>query len=103
MQQIRPYYVFPDADIDRYNIKNDEGDSNYTQVIVAPRELDYELVPEQAKTWVNKHLIYTHGYGFTMSPVNRVQQGGLPFYFISDIGSDLDPGGVECFFSCYSG
>ncbi|WP_069789997.1 UPF0182 family protein [Cyanobacterium sp. IPPAS B-1200] len=95
LQQIRPYYVFPDADIDRYNIKNDEGDSNYTQVIVAPRELDYELVPEQAKTWVNKHLIYTHGYGFTMSPVNRVQQGGLPFYFISDIGSDLDPGGLS--------
>lgn len=92
LQQIRPYYVFPDADIDRYNIRNDNGSSDYTQVIVAPRELDYELVPEQAKTWVNQHLIYTHGYGFTMSPVNRVQQGGLPFYFISDIGSDLDPG-----------
>ncbi|MBE9222977.1 UPF0182 family protein [Cyanobacterium stanieri LEGE 03274] len=92
LQQIRPYYVFPDADIDRYNIKNDQGNSDYTQVIVAPRELDYELVPEQAKTWVNEHLTYTHGYGFTMSPVNRVQQGGLPFYFISDIGSELDPG-----------
>ncbi|MGY6529157.1 MAG: UPF0182 family protein [Cyanobacterium sp.] len=95
LQQIRPYYVFPDADIDRYNIKNDDGDSNYTQVIVAPRELDYQLVPEQAKTWVNKHLIYTHGYGFTMSPVNRVQQGGLPFYFVSDIGSESDPGGLN--------
>ncbi|AFZ48800.1 protein of unknown function UPF0182 [Cyanobacterium stanieri PCC 7202] len=95
LQQIRPYYVFNDADIDRYTIQNEEGGSNYTQVIVAPRELDYNLVPQQAQTWVNEHLIYTHGYGFTMSPVNRVQQGGLPFYFVSDIGTDMDPGGLN--------
>ncbi len=92
LQQIRPYYVFHDADIDRYNIKTEEGNLQYKQVIVAPRELDYDLVPEQAKTWVNKHLIYTHGYGFTMSPVNRVAPGGLPFYFVKDIGTDQDPG-----------
>ena len=92
LQQIRPYYVFDDADIDRYNIRAEDGEMRYKQVIVAPRELDYNLVPEQAKTWVNKHLIYTHGYGFTMSPVNRVAPGGLPFYFVKDIGTDQDPG-----------
>lgn len=95
LQQIRPYYVFPDGDIDRYDIYNENEDLRYKQVIVAPRELDTDLVPIQAKTWVNEHLIYTHGYGFTMSPVNRVVGGGLPFYFINDIGSERDPGDLN--------
>jgi uncharacterized membrane protein (UPF0182 family) len=45
-------------------------------------------VPQLAKTWVNEHLVYTHGYGFTLSPVNTVGSGGLPNYFVKDIGSD---------------
>ena len=56
------------------------------QVLIAARELDYTAVPKQAQTWVNEHLIYTHGYGFTLSPVNRVALGGLPEYLVKDIG-----------------
>jgi uncharacterized protein len=56
------------------------------QVLIAARELDYTAVPTQAQTWVNEHLIYTHGYGFTLSPVNRVAPGGLPEYLVKDIG-----------------
>jgi uncharacterized membrane protein (UPF0182 family) len=95
LQQIRPYYVFPDADIDRYNIKTNQTRAEKKQVIVAARELDYQLVPQQAQTWVNQHLVYTHGYGFTMSPVNRVDEGGLPYYFIKDIGTEQDPGALN--------
>lgn len=95
LQQIRPYYVFPDADIDRYNIKTTKNNSQKKQVILAARELNYELIPQQAKTWVNQHLVYTHGYGFTMSPVNRVGEAGLPFYFIKDIGTADDPGALN--------
>lgn len=99
LQQIRPYYVFKDADIDRYNIQTtiDSG-KNITinkQVILAGRELDSQLLPSQAQTWVNQHLVYTHGYGFTMSPVNRVDDGGLPYYFIKDIGTPEDPGALN--------
>ena len=93
LQQIRLYYKFLDADIDRYLL--DKNSSNQTgntkskqQVIIAPRELDYNTVPERAKTWVNEHLIYTHGYGFTISPVNQVDEGGLPYYFVKDIATD---------------
>ena len=89
LQQIRLYYKFLDADIDRYNLKTDVG-INKQQVIIAARELDYNAVPQQAKTWINKHLIYTHGYGFTLSPVNQVGAGGLPDYFVKDIGTDAD-------------
>lgn len=95
LQQIRPYYVFYDADIDRYNIKSESDSNNQPinkQVIIAGRELDAQMLPSQAQTWVNQHLVYTHGYGFTMSPVNRVADGGLPYYFIKDIGTVQDPG-----------
>jgi uncharacterized protein len=88
LQQIRPYYQFHDADIDRYLLRSsgDIADGDKQQVIIAARELDYEQVEDIAKTWVNEHLIYTHGYGFTLSPVNRVGEGGLPYYYIKDIG-----------------
>ncbi len=87
LQQIRLYYKFPDADIDRYTLKRDVG-TEEQQVIIAARELDYSAVPQQAKTWINQHLIYTHGYGFTLSPVNTVGPGGLPDYFVKDIGTE---------------
>ncbi|HEY9848976.1 MAG TPA: UPF0182 family protein [Leptolyngbyaceae cyanobacterium] len=88
LQQIRPYYKFPSADIDRYTLKEDNLTTK-RQVIVAARELDYSNVPQQAQTWINKHLIYTHGYGFTISPVNIAGEGGLPYYFVRDIGDGL--------------
>jgi uncharacterized protein len=104
LQQIRLYYRFPDADIDRYPLSDaaktaplkPNPQANPTlapavvpepqQVLIAARELDYAAVPKQAQTWVNQHLIYTHGYGFTLSPVNRVGSGGLPEYLVKDIG-----------------
>ncbi len=85
LQRIRLYYEFPDADVDRYTITDAAGGEQRRQVIVAARELDYSALPDEAKTWVNEHLIYTHGYGFTMSPVNTVGEGGLPDYFIRGI------------------
>lgn len=91
LQQIRLYYRFPGADIDRYTLKKEgekgrEGEKERRQTLIAARELDYSAVPQQAQTWVNQHLIYTHGYGFTLSPVNVVGAGGLPEYFVKDIG-----------------
>ncbi|XGV97479.1 MAG: UPF0182 family protein [Leptolyngbya sp. BL-A-14] len=102
LQQIRPYYRFPDADVDRYALQTDVLDrspikrstlstpapktaTEQRQVLIAARELDYSAVPQEAQTWVNRHLIYTHGYGFTLSPVNTAAAGGLPEYFIKDI------------------
>lgn len=99
LQQLRLYYRFPDADIDRYTIplEKERNLPNIAkqQVLIASRELDYNEVPEQAKTWVNQHLVYTHGYGFTLSPVNRVDQGGLPFYFVQNIGTTENAGELQ--------
>ncbi|QUS60265.1 UPF0182 family protein [Synechocystis sp. PCC 7338] len=100
LQQIRLYYKFVDADLDRYTIRVQKDDTQTIstakqQVLIAPRELDYTAVPEKAQTWVNKHLVYTHGYGFTLSPVNLVDQGGLPYYFVKDIGTDENEGALR--------
>ena len=85
LQQIRSYYEFFDADVDRYTLTKDDGTTERRQVLISARELNFERLEETAQTWVNQHLSYTHGYGFTMSPVNTAAVGGLPDYFIKDI------------------
>jgi uncharacterized protein len=92
LQRIRLYYEFPDADYDRYELPTDDGRTIQQQVLIAARELDYNAVPTAAQTWVNQHLIYTHGYGFTLSAVNSVGEGGLPDYLVRGIESAVsDP------------
>jgi uncharacterized membrane protein (UPF0182 family) len=92
LQRIRPYYEFPGADIDRYLLPDASDNLVSRQVLIAARELDYDSVPAEAQTWINKHLIYTHGYGFTLSPVNVAAEGGLPDYFVQGIEQSIsDP------------
>jgi len=99
LQRIRPYYEFPDADVDRYTLKtldrSPERQSDKRQVFISARELQYSAVPEQAQTWVNQHWIYTHGYGFTVSPVNTAGPSGLPEFFVRDIGVGTDEGNLR--------
>ena len=78
LQEIRTYYKFQDVDNDRYTINGE-----YRQVMLSPRELSYKALP--ARTWVNEHLTYTHGYGAVLGPVNRISREGLPEFFIKDI------------------
>jgi len=85
IQSIRLYYDFNNVDVDRYQIGN-----QYRQVMLAARELVADKLPRQAKTWVNRHLIYTHGYGLTMSPVNEVTAEGLPELMIKDVPPTVD-------------
>jgi uncharacterized membrane protein (UPF0182 family) len=80
LQEIRLYYKFTDVDVDRYTLNN-----NYQQVMLSARELSYAQLPQEAQTWVNQRLKYTHGYGLVMSPVNQIAAGGLPELYIKDI------------------
>jgi uncharacterized membrane protein (UPF0182 family) len=80
LQGIRPYYRFNDIDIDRYTI---EG--KYTQVFLSARELSPEHLREEAQSWMNKYLRYTHGYGAVLSPVNTVTAQGQPQLLVKDI------------------
>lgn len=91
LQQIRLYYRFAGADIDRYAFPTPDGPKSQ-QILISARELDYTTVPPEAQTWVNEHMVYTHGYGFTLSPVNTAGAEGLPQYFVRDIGSTSKTG-----------
>jgi uncharacterized membrane protein (UPF0182 family) len=80
LQEIRLYYSFLNVDVDRYQVGKD-----YVQVMLSPRELNTDNLPQTAKTWINKRLLYTHGHGFCMSPANQVSTEGLPAFFVKDI------------------
>ncbi|MDK2989247.1 MAG: uncharacterized protein PWR16_776 [Methanoculleus sp.] len=80
LQLFRTYYDFYDVDVDRYTL-----DGQYKEVLVSARELDVGLLPPQAQTWVNRHLIFTHGYGAVMNPVDQVTSGGLPVFYLQNI------------------
>jgi len=80
IQELRLYYTFHDVDVDRYKIKG-----SYQQFMIAPRELAYERIHEQAQTWVNQRLKYTHGYGIVASPVNVITPEGLPKLVVKNI------------------
>ncbi len=80
LQEIRTYYKFLDVEVDRYHT-----DGSYQQVTLAARELMPSLLSANAQTWVNLHLLFTHGNGGVMSPVTQKSAEGLPIFYLKDI------------------
>lgn len=83
-QSIRSYYNFNNVDVDRYMINGE-----YTQAFLSAREIDETKLKEQ---WLTKHIKYTHGYGITLSRVDKVTASGQPDMLIDSIPpvSDVD-------------
>jgi uncharacterized membrane protein (UPF0182 family) len=90
IQEIRTYYDFPDIDIDRYNVGG-----SVRQMMLAARELNVNKLPESSRTWINEKLIYTHGYGVTMNPVNGFTPEGLPQLVLSNMPVQSTIPGLE--------
>ena len=80
LQAIRPYYAFPDVDIDRYPVAGETR-----QILISPRELSLNELPEQSRTWANLHLQYTHGYGIVASLANPASSSGQPNFLVKDV------------------
>jgi uncharacterized membrane protein (UPF0182 family) len=80
VQEIRTYYDFPDIDIDRYDLNG-----TTREVMLAARELNVDKLPVSSRNWINEKLIYTHGYGITMNPVNGFTPEGLPNLLLSNM------------------
>ncbi len=83
IQEIRTYYDFITVDNDRYRLNGE-----LQQMMLSPRELNSASLPE--RNWINEHLTYTHGYGLTLGPVNRVTSEGLPVLLVKDIPPRTD-------------
>lgn len=81
-ESIRQYYTFNDVDVDRYMINGE-----YTQTYLSAREIDEERISD---TWLNKHLKYTHGYGITLSRVDKITDSGQPDVLIGGIPPTSD-------------
>lgn len=90
LQGFRRYYEFNDVDIDRYDI-----DGDYTQVFLSARELNQEKIDESSRTWINKHLKYTHGFGAAVSPINKVNEVGQPQLLVKNIPPKTDTKSLE--------
>ncbi|MGH8977891.1 MAG: UPF0182 family protein [Acidimicrobiia bacterium] len=82
-QERFPFYRFNDVDADRYTIGADDEQAT----MIALRELDAEGIPD--RTWTNRHLAYTHGYGVVASAAN-LSQDGAPSYLASEIPVQTD-------------
>ncbi len=80
LQELKPYYNFNDVDVDRYIINGKK-----TAVNLSARELAINKLSSQSRSWVNEHLVYTHGYGFVLSRVDKITPEGLPELLVYDI------------------
>jgi len=78
LQGLQTFYQVDDVDVDRYDINGETR-----QVLLSAREINREELPSQS--WVNRHLVYTHGYGIVASATNEAEEGGDPDFLVSDV------------------
>ncbi|MCX7967512.1 MAG: UPF0182 family protein [Armatimonadetes bacterium] len=77
LQSIRAYYQFADVDVDRYVVNG-----VYRQVMIAARELNIEAL---RPTWYTRHFLWTHSFGVVVTPVNEIEEEGMPVLWVKDI------------------
>jgi uncharacterized membrane protein (UPF0182 family) len=73
LERNRGFYSINGVSFDRYDL--DTGPSNaarLTPVVVGVREISESHL--NRVTWVNTHLVYTHGYGMVMAPANTTNR-----------------------------
>jgi len=100
LQRGKQYYRFVSpADTDRYNaslfICDGHGCPDIhasEQVMVGAREISPNGLSTEAKTWVNTHLFYTHGYGIVASSAGAVIRQGQPYFWVHDLPPRVDTG-----------
>ena len=91
IQALRPYYAFPETDVDRYF-----PGGRIKQVLLSARELDVsQLSAEASQSWINPHFIYTHGFGVVMAEVNKITPDGLPVLLIENAPPEVKARGFQ--------
>ena len=91
LQQNKQYYNFADTlSVDRYTINGEKRDT-----VIAVRELNLGGLGTSARTWVNDHTVYTHGFGVVAAFGNTTSSDGQPAYFEGGIPSAGELGEYE--------
>src|SRR3954463_9434092 len=87
-QQSRGFYDFgKKLDVDRYTVTNKTSD-----YVVGAREINDDKLTPQQRNWLNRHTVYTHGYGLVAAPANQVVCNGLPYFVSGFLGDDRPTG-----------
>jgi len=82
-QQLRPYYKFLSVDGVRYRVNGEKR-----MYASAVRELPSRAFvgpKEWLRYWGSAALMFTHGMGLVMSPVNEINEEGGPLYAIQNV------------------
>ena len=91
IQALRPYYTFPDTDVDRYVVNG-----RIKQVLLSPREIDVtQLSAEANESWINPRFIYTHGFGAVVAEVNKITPDGLPVLLVENAPPEVKSPGFH--------
>jgi len=91
IQALRPYYTFPQTDVDRYFVNG-----RIKQVLLSPREIDVsQLSAEASESWINPRFIYTHGFGAVVAEVNKITPDGLPVLLIENAPPEIKSPGFQ--------
>jgi uncharacterized membrane protein (UPF0182 family) len=94
-QNLRPYYLISDVDVSRYRVTNE-----LHQVYLAAREIYPQGLDADVNTsFVNRRLIYTHGYGAVMIPAAQRGEEPMRWYMrdmpiVSDVGLQVAQPGI---------
>lgn len=106
LQTFKPYYTFNDVDVDRYELPNASGGTSQRTVMLTPRDIELSGLASASQSWVNTKLVYTHGYGVTLAPVNEANSLGQPDTLVGDIPlrtiADLPLERPQIYFSDFS-
>lgn len=91
LQQSRPYYSFDSGFfVDRYTINGERRDT-----VISMRELNLAGLSQEQQNWVNRHTVYTHGFGVVAAYGNTITSDGLPSYWEQSIPSKGEIGEYE--------
>ncbi|CAN7424023.1 UPF0182 family protein [Arthrobacter sp. LjRoot78] len=84
LEQYRPYYQFPSAlNVDRYEV-----DGKVQDTVIAVRELNPDGLSANQQSWLNRHVVYTHGYGVVAAKGNKFTADGKPEFLQAGIPSN---------------
>jgi hypothetical protein len=87
LQQQRSFYAFEDSlDVDRYPVGKNGA---LTDVVIGTRNINLGGLQSNQRTWINDHLVYTHGYGVVAAQADSAEPDGSPDF----VESDLPPTG----------
>ena len=90
-QRLTNFYGFPQKlNIDRYTLNGVTHD-----YVVGVREINPDALTASQGSWINRHMVYTHGNGFVAARADQVDASGYPNFLSADltnngVGTDVN-------------